>query len=268
VNVPADFGADVSIDVPMEIDVSGIHFVGIDQIISLLSLTGVVLNALGGLYLAYDLLGGKQGPLRLLSRLFTYSAIIGLGYGVLLGLWFGLAGAFVLGPAIQYQLWRRSRGILPSTLEWLVMASLRGLAFGIAGWLTIGRDFGIAFGLLSALAMHIAYEFGFGTNTYRIYQKPRLERAAVRGDFIRGVMVGLAGVISGAVTGRSEALLHGIWIGLVAGTLNTTVAILSPPVEWWADNLPDRALGGYGAFLVLIGSALQTVQYVKPLILR
>jgi len=252
----------------MEIDVSGIRFFRMDQIISLLSLTGVVLDALGGLYLAYDLLGGKQGPLRLLSRLLTYSAILGLGYGALLGLWFGLAGAFVLGPAIEYQLWRRSRGIMPSTLEWLLVAAVRGMAFGVAGWLTVGRDFGIAFGILSALVMHIAYEFGFGTNTYRIYQRPRLERMVVWGDVIRGVMVGLAGVISGAITGRSEALLHGIQIGLVVGILNTTITILSPPVEWWADNLPDRALGGYGAFLVLIGSALQTVQYVTPLILR
>jgi len=248
--------------------VSGIRFFRMDQIISLLSLTGVVLDALGGLYLAYDLLGGKQGPLRLLSRLLTYSAILGLGYGALLGLWFGLAGAFVLGPAIEYQLWRRSRGIMPSTLEWLLVAAVRGMAFGVAGWLTVGRDFGIAFGILSALVMHIAYEFGFGTNTYRIYQRPRLERMVVWGDVIRGVMVGLAGVISGAITGRSEALLHGIQIGLVVGILNTTITILSPPVEWWADNLPDRALGGYGAFLVLIGSALQTVQYVTPLILR
>lgn len=252
----------------MEVDVAGIHLVRMDQVIPLLSLTGVVLDGLGGLYLAYDLFGAKHGPLRLLSRLFTYSAILGLGYGATLGLWFGLAGAFVLGPSVEFQLWRRARGIVPSNREWLLMATVRGLAFGVAGWLTVGRDFGIAFGVLSALAMHVAYEFGFGTNTYRIYQRPRLERTVVRGDLIRGVMVGLAGVVSGALTGRSEALLHGIQIGLVVGTLNTTVTILSPPVEWWADNLPDRALGGYGAFLVLIGSALQTVQYVAPLIMR
>jgi hypothetical protein len=54
----------------------------------------------------------------------------------------------------------------------------------------------------------------------------------------------------------------------VVGILNTTITIMSPLVEWWADNLPDRALGGYGAVLVLIGSALQTVQYVIPLISR
>ena len=245
-----------------------IRLVTIDQVISLLSLIGVVLDALGGLYLAYDLLGSKHGPLRLISRLLTYSAILGLGYGVTLGIWFGLAGAFVLGPAIEYQLSLRSRGITPSTLEWLGMATVRGLGFGVAGWLAVGRDFGVAFGILSALVMHIAYELGFGSSTYRIYQRPRFERSDIRGAVIRGLMVGLAGVVSGALTGRSEALLHGIQIGIVVGALNTTVTFLSPAVEWWADNLPDRALGGYGAFLVLVGSALQTLQYVKPLLAR
>jgi hypothetical protein len=245
-----------------------IRMVGVAQIIPLLSLTGVVLNALGGLYLAYELLGAKRGPLRLLSRVFTYSAIFGLGYAAMLGLWFGLSGALVFGPTIEYQLSRRARGIQPRTMEWAVMATLRGLSFGAAGWLCVGRDFGIALATLSAIAMHISYEFGFGTNAYRVYEKPEFDRRLVQGGIIRGLLIGLAGVISGAITGRSEALLHGIQIGLVVGILNTAVTILSPPVEWWADNLPDRVLGGYGAFLLLIGSALQTVQYVAPLISR
>jgi hypothetical protein len=82
--------------------------------VPLLSLTGVVLDAMGGLYLAYDLLGGKRGPLRQISRLLTYSAIFGFGYGITLGLWFGLAGATVTGPTIEYQLMRRARGIDPT----------------------------------------------------------------------------------------------------------------------------------------------------------
>jgi hypothetical protein len=246
----------------------GMRLIAIHQIVPLLSLIGVVLDALGGLYLAYDLLGAKQGPLRLLSRLFTYSAIFGLGYAAMLGLWFGLAGAFVMGPLFEYQLWRRARGVPPSNLEWAAMAILRGSAFGAAGWLAVGHDFGLAFGVLSAIAMHLSYASGFGTTIYRIYQRPRIERSIVQGGLVRGVMIGLAGVIGGAITGRSGAFLHGIQIGLVSGVLNTALVILSPLVEWWADNLPDRALGGYGAFMVLIGSALQTVQYVILLVSR
>jgi hypothetical protein len=139
------------------------------QIVPLLSLTGVVLDALGGLYLAYDLLGGKKGPLRLLTRLLTYSAILGLGYGAMLGLWFGLVGAMVLAPTIEYQLRRRALGIEPSKLEWAMMALLRGVAFGGAGSLSVGHDFGIAFGILSAFGMNIAYLFGFDANVYRPY---------------------------------------------------------------------------------------------------
>jgi hypothetical protein len=238
------------------------------KLISLLALIGVVLDALGGLYLAYDLLGGEHGPLRLISRTLTYSAIFGLGFGLTLGLWFGLAGAAGMGPTFEMQLARRARGIAASRREWIVGATLRGLAFGVAGWLTVGHDFGIAFGVLSGLVMLISYEMGYGTTEYRAYQRPRIERATVMPALVRGVGIGLAGAISGAITGRPEAFSYGIRIGLVAGTLNSGVAILSPSVEWWGDHLPDRALGGYGAVLMLVGSALQTLQYVIPLVRR
>ncbi|MGA2409053.1 MAG: hypothetical protein ABSG46_01510 [Candidatus Binataceae bacterium] len=236
--------------------------------IPLLALIGVVLDALGGLYLAYDLLGGARGPLRLLSRILTYSAIFGLGFGLTLGMWFGLAGAIGMGPTFEMQLARRARGIPPTRREWLIGATLRGLAFGTAGWLTVRPDFGIAFGVLSALVMHVSYELGYGTVDYHTYQRPHIERRTVTAALVRGVGIGLAGAISGAVTGRPESFLYGLQIGLVTGTLNTSVAILSPSVEWWADNLPDRALGGYGAVLMLIGSAMQTLQYVALLVDR
>ena len=235
------------------------------RVVLLLSITGVVLDGLGGLYLAYELLGGKHGPLRLLSRLLTYSAILGLGYGATLGLWFGLLGALVSAPTVEYLLMRRARNIAPSKVEWVSAALLHGLSFGIAGWLTIGRDFGIAFGTLSALAMHITYDIGFGTNLYRVYQKPRVDRGMALAGAVRGILIGFAGVLSGAITRQPGAFLHGMQIGVVVGASHTALIMLSPPVEWWVDNLPDRALGGYGAFLVLIGSALQTVQYIMPL---
>ena len=86
--------------------------------IALLSLGGVVvLDALGGLYLAYDLLGSKRGPLRRLTRLLTNSAIFGLGYGITLGLAYGAAGALVSGPLVDYELRRRARQIEPMRAE-------------------------------------------------------------------------------------------------------------------------------------------------------
>jgi hypothetical protein len=131
--------------------------------------------------------------------------------------------------------------------------------------LTVGRDFGIAFGTLCALAMHITYDIGFGTSLYRAYQKPRVDRGMALAEAVRGILIGFAGVLSGAITRRPDAFLHGMQIGVVVGASHTALITLSPPVEWWVDNLPDRTLGGCGAFLVLIGSALQTVQYIVQL---
>src|SRR5579872_6561842 len=53
-----------------------------------LSITGTCLDVLGSLYLAYDLLGGQHGPLRVLTRAVTYSLVFGIGYGLGLGVFF------------------------------------------------------------------------------------------------------------------------------------------------------------------------------------
>ena len=61
------------------------------------SITGTCLDVLGSLYLAYDLLGGQHGSLRLLTRAVTYSIVFGIGYGLGLGLFFGLASGIATG---------------------------------------------------------------------------------------------------------------------------------------------------------------------------
>jgi len=48
--------------------------------VAAISITGICLDVLGGLYLAYDLLGGQYGPLRLLTKMVTYSIVFGIGY--------------------------------------------------------------------------------------------------------------------------------------------------------------------------------------------
>ena len=62
------------------------------------AIAGSCLDVLGSLYLAYDLLGGPHGPLRLLTRAVTYSILFGLGYGLGLGL---IAARFI--EALLYQ---------------------------------------------------------------------------------------------------------------------------------------------------------------------
>ena len=53
------------------------------DLIPVLSLTGVVLDALGGQYLAYDLLGGKNGPLRMVTKSVTSRVMhCAVGFGL------------------------------------------------------------------------------------------------------------------------------------------------------------------------------------------
>jgi hypothetical protein len=66
------------------------------RIIRAISLAGTALDALGGFYLTYDLLGSKYGPLRTITRLVTYSFICAACFWPLLGFWFGVAGAVPL----------------------------------------------------------------------------------------------------------------------------------------------------------------------------
>src|SRR5580692_5934041 len=103
-----------------------------------ISIAGAVLDVMGSLYLAYDLLGGQHGPLRLLTRAVTYAIVFGVGYGLGLGLFFGLAAGIATGITISIELNRAARGLnhYPLPLEALFSA-LRGLAFGIGLYRTL-----------------------------------------------------------------------------------------------------------------------------------
>jgi len=79
--------------------------------VALVSITGTCFDVLGSLYLAYDLLGGQHGPLRLLTRAVTYSVVFGIGYGFGLGLFFGLTSGIATGITLSIELSRAARGL-------------------------------------------------------------------------------------------------------------------------------------------------------------
>jgi len=63
-------------------------------------------DVLGGCYLAYDLLGGKQGPLRTIARATGYVALFFSAYVIVLGLRYALVSASGMGIllAVEYRL--------------------------------------------------------------------------------------------------------------------------------------------------------------------
>src|SRR5246127_3969402 len=98
--------------------------------VAAISITGSCLDVLGSLYLAYDLLGGQHGPLRILTRAVTYSIVFGIGYGFGLGLLFGLAAGITTGVTISIELNRAARGLEHYSLFWEgVFATIRGFGF-------------------------------------------------------------------------------------------------------------------------------------------
>jgi hypothetical protein len=117
--------------------------------VAAISITGTCLDVLGSLYLAYDLLGGQHGPLRLLTRAVTYSIVFGVGYGLGLGLVLGLAAGITTGVTLAIELNRAARGLdyysLP--LEG-VLSAIRGFGFGAGLYKIVGICFAVAFALL------------------------------------------------------------------------------------------------------------------------
>src|SRR5205807_10532399 len=79
------------------------------HVIAAISIAGTSLDLLGAMYLAYDLLGGKHGPLRTLTRGVTYAALFGLAFGLPLGWRFGLAVGLTHGFTLAVEFSRAAR---------------------------------------------------------------------------------------------------------------------------------------------------------------
>lgn len=231
-----------------------------------INLAGILLDLIGGLYLAYDLLGGRKGPLRTITRCATYSVLFGLGYGLPLGLTFGLVAGTGLGLALGLEF--RSAGpngasVTPVPYRAFAFGLFRGLALGLAAWLTFDLRFGAAFGLLSGLGLILIYMLRFApSDEYQALAKPRLTSRKLQATLMRGGVIGVAGLLAGTLTREGlRGPLFGLEVGLVVAGAGAIVATPSPFIEWWADRLPERRLGIFGATLVFAGFALQSLQY-------
>ena len=129
--------------------------------VAAVSITGSCLDVLGTLYLAYDLLGGQHGPLRLLTRAVTYSIVFGIGYGVGLGLFFGLASGAATGITVAIELRRTARRGDHYSLPWeALFSAIRGFAFGAGLYWTLGLRFATAFGVLITVGQIFGYSRG------------------------------------------------------------------------------------------------------------
>lgn len=233
------------------------------HVVAEISAAGVCLDLLGGLYLAYDLLGGRYGPLRLLTRMVTYSIVFGIGYGLGLGFLFGLASGLATGITVAIELQRAARGEDHYPLRWeALFSAIRAAGFGLGLFLKVGLPFAVLFAILLTLGQVTAYARGMRPSLdYSALRRPRFTRRQLWGTVIR-----TAGYIGTALLCSAAAHLEHPWpfairVGLVTGLVTAVGVAVNPFIEYYADNLPERKLGVFGICLVMCGFVLQSFQY-------
>jgi hypothetical protein len=232
--------------------------------VAAVSISGTCLDVLGSLYLAYDLLGGQYGPLRLLTRAVTYSLVFGIGYGLGLGLFFGLASGIATGITLAIEFNRAARGLDHYSLPWEgLFSAIRGFAFGAGLYRILGFEFAIAFAILVTLGQIFAYSRGMRpAMEYLSSRRPRLTRRQFWGTVVRTIgYIVTALICSALIHHLDHAWTFAIRVGLVTGIVTGVGATINPYIEYFADNLPERRLGAFGIGLILCGFALQSLQY-------
>jgi hypothetical protein len=232
--------------------------------VAAISITGTCLDVLGSLYLAYDLLGGQHGPLRLLTRTVTYTIVFGIGYGLGLGLFFGLASGIATGFTISIELNRAARGLNHYSLPWEgLFSAIRGFGFGAGLYRTVGLGFAVTFAILITAGQVFAYSRGMRPATdYAANRRPRLTKRQFWGSVIRTVgYIATALICSTFIRHIDHAWLFAIRVGVVTGIVTAVGATINPYIEYYADNLPERRLGVLGIALILCGFTLQSIQY-------
>jgi len=232
--------------------------------VALVSIAGTCLDVLGSLYLAYDLLGGQHGPLRLLTRAVTYSVVFGIGYGLGLGLFFGLASGLAAGITLSIEFTRAARGLEHYSLFWEgLFSTIRGFAFGAGLYRILGFRFAIAFSILITFGQIFAYSRGVRPAlAYTASRGPRFTRRLFWATVVRTVGYTVTALICSAFIRHVEhPWFFATRVGLVTGIVTGVGMTFNPYIEYYADNLPERRLGVLGIGLLFCGFALQSLQY-------
>ena len=232
--------------------------------VAAVSIAGTCLDVLGSLYLAYDLLGGQHGPLRLLTRAVTYAIVFGIGYGLGLGLFFGLAAGIATGITLSIEFNRAARGLDHYSLPWEgLFSAIRGFGLGAGLYRILGFGFAIVFAILITVGQIFAYSRGIRpAMDYVAARRPRLTRRQFWGTVVRTVgYIASALVCSAFIHHVDHDWAFAIRVGLVTGIVTGVGVTVNPYIEYYADSLPERRLGAFGIELILCGFALQSLQY-------
>jgi len=232
--------------------------------VAAISIAGSCLDVLGSLYLAYDLLGGKHGPLRLLTRAVTYSIVYGVGMGLGFGLFFGLVAGITFGVTASIEINRPARGLAQYSLPSEALFSfIRGTAFAVGLYPVVGSKFALTFGAIVIVGQIFGYSRGISpAMDYSAERRPRLTTRQFWSTVIRTFGYCATALFCGTIFHHEEHLWSlAIRVGIVTGLVSGVGQAINPYIEYYADTLPERWLGAFGIGLIFIGFTLQSLQY-------
>jgi len=143
------------------------------------------------------------------------------------------------------------------------MSAIRGGGFALGAAYLYGGTFGATFGALSTVGQVLAYRAGIRpTIDYQPATRPRLTKHQFLAAVNRTVGYTVTGYLSSLVAQQREhAIAVGLKAGLAIGVVTAVAGACTPFVEWTVDHVPEKRMGVFGVGLILIGFALQSVQY-------
>ena len=233
------------------------------------NLGGSLLGALGGLYLTYDILGGKEGPLAGVTRVVTYAAIYTISYSLWLGLKFGLIASLGMGLMLGYDFYLEARRVKAKRKPrhwsaYVVLACCRALAVstGLMA-ITNGRVFLFLFPIFS-LFLSVTYFLGLSPAANRkTCRHPEIRAANFWVSLLRGVGGGFsfwaAVSLVSAMTGQTFSFVSAWRVGLTIGCTSFVVDCITPWVEWWVERLSQRWLAVVGVTFAILGFMIQAL---------
>jgi hypothetical protein len=130
-----------------------------------------------------------------------------------------------------------------------MFSAIRGFGFGAGLYRIVGIRFAVAFALLITIGQIFAYSRGMHpAMDYVAARRPRLTRRQFWGTVIRTVGYIVSALICSAFIHHVDhPWRFAVRVGLITGIVTGIGATVNPYMEYYADNLPERRLGAFGA---------------------
>ncbi len=224
----------------------------------------MIFDVLGGLYLAYEVLGaGSDGHLRRITRIANYSVIITLILMLLMGPKFAIVAGIGLGSSIGWHIDRIAHGKPDTVLFLLCTGAIRGIGVASALCIIGYSHFAIyVCPMLIALSV-ILPRFNISPAVYyTVGVRPQLKLGQLGMAAVFGAIAGGTALLGAFLSAGPSHHVQYAFAGQLALAISCSVlavSSISPMVEYVADNLPDRFFGYLGIVMFMTGFIIQAV---------